>query len=161
MSDTSKFREDGEPDGRGRSEGSKTTQFAKGDNRKRPGRPKGALSLKTIYLEAGKAKMSVSLNGVERRIPKIQAVVMKQVDMALKGEQRAAERMIERFEQYSPMEVEVDLSARLMAEDQAILDAAFERGILGATPAYDETSPVAPRPEDDDDSVAQNGGDGS
>jgi len=126
-----RFRKDGAPDGRGLSEGSKSTQFAAGDQRKRPGRPKGSKSLKDVYLAAAAMPVEVKIGNRTKRIATKEAVVLKQRDQALKQGERAAERFIAKVEQYTPLEVEPDLTAGLLADDAEILAAAFERGLLG------------------------------
>lgn len=130
MTDGPKFRSDGEPDGRGLSEGSKSTRFAPGDGRTRPGKPKGAKSLRSIYLAAGSAKISVTIGGVTRRLTKTEAVILKQLDLALHGEQRPAERFLDRIEQYTPAEVDADLIGALISEDLGLLAIARERGLI-------------------------------
>lgn len=141
MADGPNLRSDGEPDGRGKSEGSKSTQFAAGDDRRRPGRPKGAKSLRSIYRAAGKAKISVTVGGVTRRLTKTEAVILKQLDLALHGEQRPAERFLDRIEQYTPVEVDADLIGALIGEDMNLLAIARERGLICSAGAYLEPSP--------------------
>ncbi len=134
MANEIKFRPDGEPDGRGHSEGSKEGQFKPGDGRERPGRPKGSKSLRTIYRTAGDSKIAVTTGGKTRKIAKKEALVLKQLDLGLGGRQRAAERFLDKVEQYSPIEVEPDLTAQLLAEDEAILAIAQQRGLIPAEP---------------------------
>lgn len=138
MGDGPNIRSDGEPDLRGKSDGSKSTQFAADDGRKRPGRPKGAKSLRSIYRAAGSAKISVTIGGVTRRLTKTEAVILKQLDLALHGEQRPAERFLDRIEQFTPVEVDVDIIGALISEDLNLLAIARERGLIG---------PAGPDPE--------------
>lgn len=134
MAKDPKFRHDGEPDGRGHGEGSKASRFQKDDGRRRPGRPKGALSLKTIYLHAAAMPIYVTINGKRKRITTADAIVLKQREKALGGGERAAERFIEKLEQYSPIEVQPDLTAHLLAEDEPILASAGWRRVIGGDP---------------------------
>jgi hypothetical protein len=83
MTDDPKFGPDGRPDGRGRSEGSKASQFAPGDGRPRPGRPKGSKSLRTIYRAVGQSLIAVTMNGRTRKLMKAEAIILKQADLAL------------------------------------------------------------------------------
>jgi hypothetical protein len=127
-----KFLPNGLPDGRGQSEGSRATRFARDDHRKRPGRTKGALSLGTIYRTVGGAIITLTLqNGKTKRISKAEGVILKQLELALKGDQRAAERFLEKFEQHSPTEVQPDLTALKLIDDEEILASAYRRGLLG------------------------------
>ena len=134
MAKEPKFRKDGHPDGRGHGEGSKGSRFHKDDGRRRPGRPKGALSLKTIYLNAASMPIYVTINGKRKRITTADAIVLKQREKALGGGERAAERFIEKLEQYSTIEVQPDLTAQLLAEDESILASAGRRGVIGRDP---------------------------
>ena len=128
-----RLRNDGGPDGRGHGEGSKASRFAKDDNRRRPGRTKGALSLGTIYRTAGGAIITLTLqNGKTRSITKAEGVILKQLELALKGDQRAAERFLEKYEQYSPTEAQTDLTEVKLIEDQDILASAYLRGLISA-----------------------------
>ena len=140
MAKEPKFRKDGHPDGRGHSEGSKGSRFAEDDGRRRPGRPKGALSVKTIYLNAASMPIYVTINGKRKRITTADAIVLKQREKALGGGERAAERFIEKLEQYSPIEVQPNRTAELLAEDEVILAGGSARGELGGgePPAGDD-----------------------
>ena len=138
MSDDQNFGSDGQPDGRGRSEGSKATQFTPGDGRRRPGRPRGSKSLRTIYRAVGQAKIAVTMNGKTLRLTKAEAIILKQAEKALRGEQRPAERFLDKIEQYSPVEVEPDLTAALLDADLEILASARKRGLTDS-PALDNS----------------------
>jgi hypothetical protein len=150
MAKEPKYRKDGAPDGRGHAEGSAATRFDSGDGRRRPGRTKGAKSLKTIYKAA--ASMPVTATDPKtlkktRYITK-EAVVLKQREKALRGEDRALERFIDRIELYDPPEVDADRTATLLAEDAELLAEALGRGAIGwnwPTPVV-PAAPVAPTP---------------
>lgn len=146
------IRKDGGPDGRGRSEGSQKTWYAHDDGRRRPGRSKGALSLATIYRIAGGAVVTMTLqNGKTKRISKAEGIVLKQLELALKGNLRAAEYFLEKYEQYSPVEVQPDATALKMLEDEQILGilaGADQRGLLGPTePTVSDGGGVEPPDE--------------
>jgi len=132
------MRGDGELDGRGQAEGSVPTRFAPGDGRKRPGRPKGAKSLATIYRHVGQIPLTVDQGGRKRRISTAEGVVLKQRELALKGNQRASERFLDKIETYDPVEVRPDLTAHLLAEDAELLASARARGLLGCEPPATE-----------------------
>ena len=130
MAKPPKMRGDGELDGRGHAEGSMPTRFAQGDGRGRPGRPKGAKSLATIYRNVGQIPLAVDQGGRKRRISTAEGVVLKQRELALKGNQRAAERLLDKIEAQDPVEVRADLTAQLLAEDLELLASARARGLL-------------------------------
>jgi hypothetical protein len=135
MAKPPKIRDDGLPDGRGHAEGSRSTQFAQDDGRVRPGRRKGSKSLKTIYQTIAAIPLTVDLgNGKKKRITSLEGMVHKQRQKALNGHQRATERFLERIADYSPPEVQLDLTAQLLEEDAALLASARGRGLIAPSP---------------------------
>lgn len=130
MAKPPKVRGDGDVDGRGHAEGSVPTRFAPGDGRKRPGRPKGAKSLATIYRETGKMPVALDMGGRKRKISTAEGVVLKLRELALKGDQRAAERLLDKIEALDPVEVRPDLTAQLVTEDAELLAHARARGLV-------------------------------
>ncbi len=136
MAKQQKFLPNGEPDRRGRSEGSKVNQFA-GD-RPGPGRPKGSKNLATIYRDVAAMPVRVTINDRERCFSTTEGIIRKQREKALKGDQRAAEHFLEKLAEYSPPEVRPPQMAALLAEDAALLASALGR--LGSvTPDTDDT----------------------
>lgn len=140
MAKEPKFRADGQPDNRGRSEGSKAQWFAPDDGRKRPGRKKGSKSLKTVYRAIAEIPIKAEIQGKPKRISTKEGIVLKEREQALKGDHRAREHFLKRVAEYSPIEVEPDRTATLLAEDADILASAFERGLLGVLPLETDTS---------------------
>ena len=139
MSGPPKLRGDGSPDGRGHADGSRSTRFAADDNRPRPGRRKGSKSLKTIYQTTAAIPLTVDLgNGRKKRISSLEGMVLKQREKALKGDQRSAEQFLVRITDYSPPEVQLDLTAQLLAEDAELLKSARARGLLDPMPSDQE-----------------------
>jgi len=130
MAKPPKMRGDGELDGRGHAEGSVPTRFEPGDGRKRPGRPKGAKSLATIYRHVGQIPLTVDQGGRKRRISTAEGVVLKQRELALRGNQRAAERFLDKIEAHDPVEVRPDLTGHLLAADAELLASARARGLI-------------------------------
>lgn len=127
-----KIRKDGEVDGRGRSEGSRSTQFAPGDGRKRPGRPKRSKDERTEICAIRDMPVPLNMNGRRRKVTTRFALFLKMRERALKGDQRAAEYLDKRMSQYEPIQTDPDLTAELLVEDQAILEAwATRAGISG------------------------------
>jgi hypothetical protein len=139
-----KTRLDGGPDGRGHAEGSKATRFAVEDRRPRPGRKKGAKSLKTVYQAVAEIPVEAEIKGKRKRITSKEGIVLKEREQALKGDHRAREHFIKRLSEYSPIEVESDRTTQLLAEDEAILATAYERGLIGVQPLINEVSDTPP-----------------
>lgn len=147
MAKEAKFRLDGQPDGRGHAEGSMATRYAADDGRRRPGRKKGAKSLKTVYQAAAEIPIEAEIKGKRKRITSKEGIVLKEREQALKGDHRAREHFIKRLAEYSPIEVEPDRTTLLLAEDEAILASAFERGLIGVQPLTGDPSAMPPLEE--------------
>lgn len=157
MAKTPKFRLDGGPDGRGHADGSRATRFASGDGRRRPGRTKGSKSLKQIYLDVAATPVVLDRDGRKKKISTTQGIVMKQREKALKGDQRAIERFLDRIAEYSPPDVQLDLTATLLEEDAVLLAGGRQRGVIvesgpepdsGETGGSDQSGSDAAGPED-------------
>lgn len=139
MSRPPTIRADGSPDRRGQSEGSRSTQFAPGDDRRRPGRPRGSKSLKHIYLAAGDMPIVLDQgNGKKRRITTKEGVILKQREKALKGDQRSAERFLDKIAEHSPPDVDLNRTEVLLEEDAVLLRAARLRGLLSDEEGHDD-----------------------
>jgi hypothetical protein len=137
MAKQPKFTKDGLPDGRGSSEGSKQTQFASGDGRPRPGRPKGSKSLASIYNETAEASVILVQDGKKKRVSRKEAIVRQEAQQATKGDARARESYLGRLREFNPPEVQASAIDRLLEEDAEILAQAFARGLLASGPSSD------------------------
>lgn len=98
------------------------TQFAKGTSGNPAGRPKGSKNLKTIISDALTAPIVMREGDRTRRVPIVQAIIMKQVENGLKGNDKAAFTLIKIAGQLgllgdAPSESDVSLSG----EDKRIL----------------------------------------
>ena len=71
-----------------------STRFKPGLSGNAKGRPKNSKNLKTLIRQALTAKISIREGSRNRRVSKIEGVVLRQVDSALKGEDRAAMAVI-------------------------------------------------------------------
>lgn len=65
------------------------SQFKAGQSGNAKGRPKGSKNLSTLLREEMDAKILVTENGVQKRMPKGRVAVRQQVDKAVKGDSRA------------------------------------------------------------------------
>lgn len=98
-------------------------QFKKGQSGNPKGRPKGAKSLKTIARKLLTEKISVRTGRGESRVTRIEAMMMKLIESASKGEFRALQAMFALYQQVMPDEP-IDLpvgEAPLSATDAATL----------------------------------------
>lgn len=130
MAKQPKFRLDGELDGRGHADASKSTRFATDDGRKRPGRKKGARDEKTEILAIRDMLVEVTIGDKKQKVPTRTAIFLRQRKKALDGDQRATEFLDAKFSQYEPPLLEPNLTSDLLAEDQAILESAVARGLI-------------------------------
>lgn len=147
----SKIRLDGQLDRRGHSEGSKSTRFGVDDGRKRPGRSKGSKSLKTVYQAIAEMPVRANVPGMPKRISTKEGIVLKERDQALRGDHRAREHFLKCLAEYSPIEVELDRTGQLLADDEIVLADAFRRGILGVLPLDEPVEPSADSDPDTED----------
>lgn len=139
MAKPPKYRLDGEPSGTGHAEASLATRFGVDDGRRRPGRKKGAKSMVKVYTALAKIPVVWDQGGEKRKISTKEGIALKQRDKALKGDQRASERLLDKFEALDPPEARLDLTAALIAEDIELIAGLRARGLLG--PIEPPTSP--------------------
>jgi hypothetical protein len=69
------------------------TQFKKGQSGNPAGRPRGAKSLKRTVEELLTKKIQISESGKTRRVPVFEAMLLRQISMALNGNLRAIETL--------------------------------------------------------------------
>ena len=82
----------------------KRTQFKKGQSGNPKGRPKGAKSLQTIARRLLTEKISVRTARGENRMTRIEAMMMKLIESASKGDFRALQAMFTLYQQVMPHE---------------------------------------------------------
>ena len=150
MAKPPRFRQDGEIDGRGHADASKSFRFASGDGRKRPGRPKGARDERTEVLLVRDMPVEITIGGKKRKGSTRLGMYMRQRHKALNGDQRATEFLDAKFSQFEPPLVQPDLTRILLEEDRAILAAAAGRGIVGPDLVRAMTESHSGSEEDDD-----------
>ena len=92
----------------------------------------------TIYREVGKMALTLDLGGKKTRISTAQGIILKQRELALKGDQRASEHLLDKIEAHDPVEARPDLTAALLAEDAELLASARARGLLAPDPSGPE-----------------------
>jgi hypothetical protein len=105
------------------------SRFKPGTSGNAKGRPKGSRNLKTLIRDAMTAKISIQEGETTRRVSKLEGVVLRQLQSALKGNDRAAMAVVKMALQLGFLEesernnAETDLSAA----DQRILDVLLAR----------------------------------
>lgn len=82
----------------------KRTQFKKGESGNLKGRPRGAKSLKTIARRLLTEKISVRTARGESRVTRIEAMMMKLIESASKGDFRSLQAMFTLYQQVMPDE---------------------------------------------------------
>lgn len=123
--------------GRGKSEGSRKTQFAKGVSGNRQGRPAGAKGLRSELREELDEIVEVTEGGKVRRLPKRRLVLKSLVAKAAKGDVRAAEKIVGMIIQFEGFEDQRDKRKTLSKHDQDILDHFLNGSVPSDGPALE------------------------
>ena len=100
----------------------KHSQFKPGRSGNPKGRPKGARGLKTDLKEELRSRVKVTENGQTTSVSKQQLVIKALFQKAIKGDVRAAERIMAMIIQVIGIEDEGDSNRRLSKGDAAILE---------------------------------------
>jgi Family of unknown function (DUF5681) len=107
-----------------------TSRFKPGTSGNARGRPKGTKNLKTLIRQAMTAIISVQEGSSTRRVSKIEGVVLRQLQSALKGNDRSAMAVIKMAMQMGFLEDPESnnaATATLSAADEQILEALATR----------------------------------
>ena len=107
----------------GRGKPPRSSQFKPGQSGNPGGRRKGSRNLKTIVLEVLDSEIELTEGGRTRRVPTIEALMLRQVQEGLRGHLRAIESLLDRYERHSSHEVEA--SDELPEEDRDLLEQAI------------------------------------
>ena len=70
------------------------SRFKPGQSGNPKGRPKDARGLRTIVRDALDEKILIRTNGKDRRVTRLEALVLKQIELASKGDLRALDKLI-------------------------------------------------------------------
>ena len=109
------------------------TRFRKGQSGNPKGRPPGAKGLKKLVRENLLAKVSMRTEDGVRKVTRIEAIILKQLEQAVKGNQRAASQLINLYAAAVPDQPEQEVgqtAENLTAADETIL-ALYREQILG------------------------------
>ena len=101
----------------------KATQFKKGQSGNPGGRKKGSRNFKTLLEEL--MALEVDQPGKKRKIELKEALLLKQADCGLKGDWRATDSLLDRYERHTRNQVEPQ--SELPEEDERMLDEFLER----------------------------------
>ena len=103
-------------------------QFKAGQSGNPNGRPKGSKNESTILKEVMNEKLSLRrANGRTRKIPVLEGIHRKQVELALKGDEKSAVLLLNRYGAFVSGELQPE---DLSEDDLAVLDA-FARRLKG------------------------------
>lgn len=107
----------------------RASQFKPGQSGNPKGRPRGSKNESTILKEMLNEKLSMRQpNGRIKKIPALEGVHRKQLELALKGEVKSAAFVLNRYAALVSGELQVE---DLSEDDRAVLDA-FARRLQGA-----------------------------
>jgi Family of unknown function (DUF5681) len=107
-----------------------TARFQPGSSGNPKGRPKNSKNLKTLIRQAMTAKISIREGPNSRRVSKIEGVVLRQLQSALKGDDRSAMAVIKMATQMGFLEDADSNSSEataLTASDERILEQVLTR----------------------------------
>ena len=107
----------------GRGKPPRSSQFKPGQSGNPGGRKKGSRNFRTIVLEVLDSEIELTEGGRTRRVPMIEALMLRQVQEGLRGHLRAIDSLIDRYERYASQEVEQ--ADELPEEDLALLKQAM------------------------------------
>jgi hypothetical protein len=105
------------------------SRFKPGTSGNAKGRPKGSKNLKTLIREAMTASISIQEGEKTRRVTKLEGVVLRQLQSALKGSDRAALAVIKMAHQLRFLEDSESATAEtaLSPEEERILNELIAR----------------------------------
>jgi hypothetical protein len=78
------------------------TRFKPGQSGNPNGRPKGSRNLALLFLEALLEEAEINENGQKKSMPMVQVLIKKQLQLGLRGDPRAIESLLNRFERLVP-----------------------------------------------------------
>jgi Family of unknown function (DUF5681) len=106
----------------------KASRFKSGTSGNAKGRPKGSKNLKTLIRRAMTSTISIQEGSQSRRVTKIEGVVLRQLQDALKGNDRSAMAIIKMAIQMGLLEdPDSSVETALSASDERILAELFTR----------------------------------
>ncbi|WP_262269562.1 DUF5681 domain-containing protein [Microvirga yunnanensis] len=107
----------------GRGKPPRSSQFKPGQSGNPGGRKKGSLNLKTVMTAVLESEIELTENGRKRKVPLLEAIILRQAQEALRGQPRAIDSLLDRYERHAGPEVE--RPDELPEEDVALLERAL------------------------------------
>ena len=102
-------------------------RFKPGQSGNPKGRPKGTRSLEAQLREELNRKISVSENGMKRRVRKFEVMLAQLTNKAAQGDYRAIKLVTDLMGTLAPTEQSADQPQQLSPEDTAVLDGVLAR----------------------------------
>jgi hypothetical protein len=129
----------------GRGKPPRSSQFKPGQSGNPGGRKKGGLNLKTIMKAVLESEIELTENGRRRRVPLIEAIILRQAQEALRGQPRAIDSLLDRYERHAGDEVEQpeELPEDDLALLQRVIGSSGRRRRSQQNPAADSLSDKA------------------
>ena len=152
MAKKSPRRGDGSDYDVGRGKPPKQTQFKPGQSGNPGGRRKGSLNLRTVLSAVMESEIELVENGRRRKVPLVEALLKRQAQEALRGQIRALDSLLDRYERYSGQADERD--EELPEEDRQVLEEARRRGWFGGLPGL---AGEGDEPEDEHEAADETG----
>jgi hypothetical protein len=108
----------------GRGKPPRSSRFKPGQSGNPGGRKKGSLNLSTVLRAVLESDIDVTESGRRRTVAVLEAIILRQVQDALRGQPRAIDSLLDRYERHSGGDDEqVEENAE---EDQLLLERALE-----------------------------------
>ena len=141
----------------------KASQFTEGKSGNPKGKLKGTRSLAAYLKDVLSSKVTVTENGKSRKVPRLQVILQRLTNDAMRGEKTAVKLVVDLLGKYdSAPDLKVNLK-ELLSEDAAILAQARHDGLLPdlkpeETPNLGDDEMGGPDKEGGDDNKGDNGG---
>ena len=110
----------------GRGKPPRSSQFRPGQSGNPGGRRKNSLNLTTVIKSVLEGEIDLTENGRKRRVVILEAILLRQAQEALRGQPRAIDSLLDRYERLAGREIE--RPDEMPEEDLALLER-----VLGST----------------------------
>lgn len=121
----------------GRGKPPKESRFKPGQSGNPGGRRKGSTNVRTIVTLVLESEIELIENGKKRKISLVEALLKRQAQEALRGNNKAINDLLDRYERHCPATAEDRVE--LPEEDQQLLERALSsRRVVGSSAANDD-----------------------